>query len=362
MYGLIMAGGVGKRFWPMSRVRRPKQFLDLFGEHSMIRMTLDRLLPLIRPENIIVVTNKNQISLTKKHLPDLPPENIIGEPLGKDTAPCIGLGALCAVIQDPEAVQIVLPADHLITDVKEFQRIVKQGSELASKKDCLITIGIRPTRPETGYGYIQWDEKPAEEYLPKEFHNKGFLKVKTFAEKPNLATAKRFIESGDFLWNSGIFIWKATTILHELEESLPELHDSLMQVKKYIRKQRFNRALLTAYREIKSISIDYGVMEKSQNVFLLKGEFGWNDVGSWSEFYKLNDKDDSGNVTLGRSELRDSKNNLVISDKSLVAAVGVEDLVIVETNDVLLVCPRHRSQDVKEIVDYLTRKNLKKFL
>jgi len=362
MYGIIMAGGIGKRFWPMSCKKKPKQFLYLFGSQSMIRMTFDRLQPLISPKNILVITNKNHKKLTEKHLPGLPPENIIGEPMGKDTAPCIGLSALLTMAQDPEAVQVVLPADHLITDIKEFQRIIALGAELASQKDCLITIGIKPTRPETGYGYIQWDSISDEKILPKQFYTKDILKVKTFAEKPNLATAKRFMESGDFLWNSGIFIWKAKTILHELEESLPELHDSLMQVKKHINKKAFSRALLTAYRQIKSISIDYGVMEKSQNVFLLKGDFGWSDVGSWEAFYKLKDKDSSGNVIIGTSELLDSSNNLIISDKNLVAAIGIEDMVIINTNNIVLICPRNRSQDVKGIVDYLTRKNLKKFL
>lgn len=362
MHALIMAGGIGKRFWPMSRTKRPKQFLNLFGDDSMIRMTFDRLQPLIKPEKIVIITNKHQKDLTIKHLPGLPPENIICEPLGKDTAPCIGLGALHAISQDPDAVQIVLPADHLIKDVKEFQRIMEEAAELAAKKDCLITVGIKPSRPETGYGYIQWDDRGADDYLPEEFHGKGFLKVKTFAEKPNLATAKRFIHSGDFLWNSGIFIWKAKTILNEMEESLPEIHDSLMQVKKYFGKKGFQKALLTAYRQIKSISIDYGIMEKSHNVFLLKGDFGWSDVGSWAEFFNLKDKDESGNVIIGQCELRDSKNNLVISDKGLIAGVGIEDFVIVQSDNVVLLCPRNRSQEIKEIVDFLTRKNMSKYL
>ena len=180
MYGIIMAGGIGKRFWPMSCKKRPKQFLNLFGSRSMIQMAFDRLQPLINPENIFVITNKNHRKLTEKHLPDLPPENIIGEPMGKDTAPCIGLSALLTMVQDPEAVQVVLPADHLITGVEEFQRIISLGAELASQKDCLITIGIKPNRPETGYGYIQWDPAPAEKNLPKQFNNKDIIKVKTF--------------------------------------------------------------------------------------------------------------------------------------------------------------------------------------
>ena len=362
MYGLIMAGGVGKRFWPMSRNKSPKQFLSLFSDQSMIQMACDRLQPLIRPENIFIITNKRQVRLAERHLPGIPVENIIGEPIGKDTAPCIGLGALFAETLDPEAVQIVLPADHLITNVPEFQRILTLAAELASHKDCLITIGIKPTRPETGYGYIQWDQKPTDELLPNQFRSKGFLKVKAFAEKPNLTTAQRFIESGDFLWNSGIFIWKARVILQEIEEHLPELYDSLTDVKAHLNKRGFRRSLITAYREINSISIDYGVMEKSQNVFMLKGDFGWSDVGSWEEYYRLREHDANGNVVIGRSELRNAKNNLVISDKNLIAAIGIEDMVIVNVDNAVLVCPRNKVQNIKEIVDYLTRKDVQEYL
>jgi len=362
MYGLIMAGGVGKRFWPMSRNKSPKQFLELFSHRSMIQMTYDRLQPLILPEHIFVVTNKQQVKLTEHHLPGIPQKNIIGEPIGKDTAPCIGLGALFALAQDPQAVLAVLPADHLITNVPEFQRIISSAASLAAEKDCLITIGIKPTRPETGYGYIQWDQKPAEEFLPEQFRHKGFLKVKAFAEKPNYTTAQQFIESGDFLWNSGIFIWKARTILQEIEEHLPELYDSLMDIKRHLFKRGFRRSLITAYREITSISIDYGVMEKSQNVFMLKGDFGWSDVGNWGEYYRLREHDQNGNVIIGQSELRDAKNNLIISDKNIIAAIGIDNMVVVNVENAILVCPCSRVQEIKEIVDHLTRKNIQEYL
>jgi len=362
MYGIIMAGGVGKRFWPMSRVGQPKQFLKLFGERNMIQMTYDRLASITPPENIIVITNEKQKKLTADALPDLPAENIIAEPLGKDTAPCIGLGALLAMEKDPDAVMVVLPADHLIHDIDEFHHVLTISTELAAVEDCLITIGIKPHRPETGYGYIQIDEESGNETLPDKFKDKEIFKVKTFAEKPNLATAKRFIESGDFLWNSGIFIWKAKTILREIEELLPELYDSLIEVKAHIGTPDLARALLHAYRQIKSISIDYGVMEKAENVLLIKGNFGWSDVGSWEEYFNLNEKDGEGNVVIGSCELRDSFNNLIISDKKLVAAIGLHDMIVVNTDNVLFLCPRGASQKVKELVDYLTKKQMNKFL
>jgi len=362
MYGIIMAGGVGKRFWPMSRNRRPKQFLKLFGERSMIQMTYDRLQPVIPPENILVITNKKQVKLTAGHLAELPGHNIIAEPVGKDTAPCIGLGAILAMHNDPESVMVVLPSDHLITDVREFQRIIKMGADLAADNDYLITIGIEPTRPETGYGYIQIDSNSKAPPLSEKFQNKDIFRVKTFAEKPNLETAKRLIESGDFMWNSGIFIWKAQAILREIEELLPELFETLMEIKAHIGKKSFDRALLRAYRPVMSISIDYGVMEKARNVFLIKGTFGWSDVGNWEEFYKQSTKDKYGNVIIGTAEVTNSHNNLIISDEKLVAATGLNNMTVVNTSNAVLVCPRNNSQQVKEIVDSLHRKRMKRFL
>lgn len=362
MYGIIMAGGVGKRFWPLSRQERPKQFLKLFGDRSMIQMTYDRLQPLITPENIFVITNKVQKDLTIQDLPGLPESNIVSEPLGKDTAPCIGVGAIMALERDPDAVMAVLPADHLITDEDKFREILKTGEELARANDCLITIGIEPTRPETGYGYIQIVNNEHDTGIPKELYNRGIYKVKTFAEKPNLDTAKRFIQSGDFLWNSGIFIWKASTIISYISDLLPELHDSLMTLTSHINKDSFDDALLTEYRQIKSKSIDYGVMEKAQNVFLLKASFDWSDVGSWEEYYNLAEKDGSGNVLIGNSKVLDSDSNLIYGSKKLIAGFGLEDMIVVDTDDVTLICPRGDSQKVKQLFDFLKQQKLDSYL
>ncbi|MCP4727935.1 MAG: NTP transferase domain-containing protein [bacterium] len=360
--GIIMAGGIGKRFWPVSRISRPKQFLNLYGEKNMLQMTFDRLQPIIKKEDIFVITNKNHVELTSKNLPDIPAGNVVGEPLGRDTAPCIGLSAILALNKDPDAVQVVLPADHLITNVDEFQRIIQLGAELASDCNCLITIGIEPTRPETGYGYIQYDDRITDSKLPEKFRGKDFGKVKAFAEKPNLATAKRFIESGDFLWNSGIFIWKASAILNEIGEHLPDLYDSLFRLEDHVGKPSFEKELLKSYREIKSISIDYGVMEAASHVYVIKGDLGWSDVGSWEEYYKLNDKDRNGNVVVGECEMLDATNNLIISDDILVAAIGLDDFVIVNSGNAILICPKDRTQDIKGMVDKLNKQDLTDYL
>ncbi|MFC1555740.1 mannose-1-phosphate guanylyltransferase [candidate division KSB1 bacterium] len=361
MYGIIMAGGIGKRFWPMSRTTRPKQFLRLFSENSMIRMTYERLLPIMKNEDIFIITNKKQNKLTAAELPEIPKSNIVCEPLGKDTAPCIGLGALFAIEKDPDAVIAVLPADHLIKDETQFRKVLKTAGEFAAAEECLVTIGIEPTRPETGYGYIQIDES-SKTSVPEAYNNNGIYKVKAFAEKPNIETAKRFIESGDFLWNSGIFIWKAQTILQYMEEFLPELYDTLNNLRQYINTSSFNSELLRAYKQIKSISIDYGIMEKAHDVFLVRGDFGWSDVGSWEEYYNIKDKDENGNVCSGTCVTVDSNNNLIISDNKLVTAIGMKDMIVVNTKDVMLICPRGDSQKVKTLVDKLTRKQLTKYL
>ncbi len=360
--GIIMAGGVGKRFWPVSRISKPKQFLSLYGSKNMLQMTFDRMQPLMKKENIFVITNKNHVELTKQNLPDIPEGNVVGEPLARDTAPCIGLSAILAMSKDPDAVQVVLPADHLITNVEEFQRIIKLGAELATECNCLITIGIEPTRPETGYGYIQYDAKIADTKLPEDFRGKNIVKVKAFAEKPNLATAKRFMESGDFLWNSGIFIWKASAILNEIGEHLPDLYDSLFRLEDHVGKPSFDNELLKSYREIKSISIDYGVMEDASHVYVIKGNLGWSDVGSWEEYYKLHDKDRHGNVIVGECEMLDANNNLIISEDKLIAAIGMDDFVIVNSGNAVLICPKDRTQDIKALVDKLGRQDLTNYL
>ncbi len=351
-----MAGGSGKRFWPWSRDKNPKQFLNIFSKKSLIEETVDRLKSLVKNEDIYIITTSSQKKKTAELIKNIPKENIISEPIGRDTATCIGLGAVFMKEKNPDEVQVVLPSDHLINNVEAFRNVLKKAEKLAAEKNCLVTIGIKPTHPNTGYGYIQYNVDK------KEKLDEGIYKVKTFAEKPNLETAQRFLESGDFLWNSGIFVWKISKILSEIEKSLPELYHELMLIEKYPNKKNIYSMIRKMYSRIRSISIDYGIMEKAKDVYVIKADFGWNDVGSWSEVYRLGKKDKNNNVNMGNVVLRESKGNLIYSKKKLLTGIDINDMIIIDTNDVLLVCPKDKSQNVKELVDYLKRKDMKEFL
>lgn len=356
MYAVIMAGGVGTRFWPRSRNKQPKQLLKILDEQTMIQETVSRLEDLVPREKICVVSTEPQMKEINKQLPFLKSENLIIEPKGKNTAPCIGLSAVILKQRDPDAVMAVLPADHRIKNQNQFQKVLAAAAETASKRDCLVTIGIHPTYPSTGYGYVQFNGKV------DEINDVDVFKVKTFAEKPDSITAKRFLDSGDFLWNSGMFVWKVKAILKEIEESMPELYDGLMEIEKYWGTESQDEVIKTVYCQIKSNSIDYGVMEHSENVYVLKGEFDWNDVGSWEEIYKVSPKDDDQNVIIGDHFVKDTKGCLIDSSDRFVAALGIEDLIIIDTKDALLVCRKNMAQNVKDLVDAMKRKNLDQYL
>ena len=356
---VIIAGGVGTRFWPRSREKSPKQFLEIVGKGTMIQNTVKRLEDFVNIRDTFVVTNKVQKSLVGRQLPVLPEENILVEPVGRNTAPCIGLAALHVRLLAPDAVMAVLPADHTIQNEAEFHRILALAVDTAYESSSLITIGIKPTRPETGYGYIQI-------FSDKGDHNpywsKGVLRVKTFAEKPNLQTAERFIASGDFLWNSGMFVWRADAILEQIQKCLPDLFVELMRIEKTIGTSQYQSALEMAYGLIRGISIDYGVMEKADAVYVIPGAFGWNDIGSWDEVRNVSGKDDSSNSITGKVIQRDTTGCLIYSPDKLVATIGVQDLIVINTEDALLICKSDRSQDVKEISDYLRRKQMNEYL
>lgn len=356
LYGIIMAGGSGRRFWPLSRDKSPKQFLPQNGERSMFQATFDRLLPIIDKSHILSIVTLGQGKRVRAIVPSLPEENIIEEPMGKDTALCVGLGAVLCRHRDPNCIQIVIPADHLILDEVKFRETLLLGAHVAEETDSIVTIGIPPRRPETGYGYIQYSIEPMPHYPP------SIHKVITFAEKPNLTTAQRFLKSGDFLWNSGIFIWKVSTILKEFEQSLPEMYEGLMEIERNLDTKKVKTVIKRVYSQSKSISVDYGIMEKTANVCVIKSDFGWSDMGCWEEIYRLGSKDEQGNVIRGTMVLHESFNNLIYGNNRLIAAVGIENLVIVDTQDVLLICRRDRTQDVKEIVENLKRKNYKQYL
>ncbi len=359
VYAVILAGGVGSRFWPRSREKSPKQLLEILTRGTMIQNTVGRITPLVDPKRILVVTNKVQRPAVVKQLTKVPEENIIVEPLARNTAPCIGLASLFIRRMDPDAVMVVLPSDHIMGDEEEFRRVLGLAVWVAYESQRLITIGIHPTRPETGYGYIQVQD---EQEGMNPYFSRGVHKVKTFAEKPNLETAKGFLESGDFLWNSGMFVWSVNAILSHIEQLLPDTWRELQKIDAAIDKDNYNLVVETAYRMIRPISIDYGVMEKANDVFVIRGNFGWSDVGSWDEVYRLGGKDDAGNAVTGRAFLRNTRNTLVHADETFVAAIGVEGLVIIATEDAVLVCRQGESQEVREVVDYLRRKQMTEYL
>jgi len=358
MYIVLMAGGVGTRFWPRSRKAYPKQLLNIVGSKSMLQLTYNRIKPLTTPEKILVITNIEQKPEIEKQLPDIPNDNIVAEPVGRNTAPCIGLAATIIQAKSEEnEVMVVLPSDHLISDTKNFQKTIRVGARYAMYNDYLITLGIQPSYPETGYGYIQMGTKLFSD------RGKQIFKVKTFAEKPNLDTAQRFVKSGDFVWNSGMFIWTVDYILSEINEYLPELGEDLKKIHKSINTSKFNRSVADVYSRTKSISIDYGVMEAAKNVCVIKSDFKWNDLGSWEAVYQISPKDKNGNVLNCKDQvLIDSKNNYFYSKKKILAAVGIDDLIIVDMDDAILVCNKEDSQRVKLIVEYLYRKEKDQYL
>lgn len=352
MFAVIMAGGVGKRFWPKSRKKHPKQLLNILDEKSLIQKTVARLNPLLPNDRIFIVSNQSQKKEIHKQLPLLSEGNLIVEPKSKNTAPCIGLAALFIQQIDPEAVMIVLPADHLITSEALFLNSLKVGAKVAVERDCLVTLGISPSYPATGYGYIQFNQQL------DIIDDITLLKVKTFAEKPNTATAERFIESGEFLWNSGIFIWKCSKILREIEEHLPHLYDGLDEIRQALGTPKQDETIHRVYCQIKSISIDYGVMENAQDVVVLRGEFGWNDLGSWDEVYHISKKDGNSNVLVGQHLIKDSRGCYIDAPNKCIAVMGLDNLVVVDTEDVILICPRERAQDVKDFVEMAKRREL----
>ncbi len=344
VYAVVMAGGVGSRFWPRSKEKTPKQLLKIFGNNTMIQDTVNRLYGIVEKENIYVITNKIQKDEIAAQLPQIPIENIIEEPFGRNTAACIGLAATIIGNKTKDGVTIILPADHIIKDIESFHETLKRAVKFAYNSEGLVTIGIKPTRPETGYGYIQIDEKPFEE----EIH-----KVLTFAEKPNYATAVRFMESGDFFWNSGMFIWRVDVIIDEIRRLMPELYEGLESIKAEIGTAKYESTLTNVYGLLRNISIDYGIMEKSQKVYLTKGEFSWSDVGSWEEVYQLSEKNGEGNTTIGSVYTEMTVDSYIYSPEKFTAVIGAENLIVINTKDALLICRRDKTQEVKKVVDHL---------
>ncbi|MBM7556930.1 mannose-1-phosphate guanylyltransferase [Halanaerobacter jeridensis] len=350
---LIMAGGVGSRFWPLSREDKPKQFLNLVDEdRSMIQATVDRISKLTIKDNVFIATNDKYVEQMQEHLPEVPLENITIEPMRKNTAACIGLASLYMEQKDPEAVMVVLPSDHLILDEERFLDTVESAVDIAEQGDNLVTLGIEPTHPETGYGYIDYRAKY------DEINGNEVFEVNAFTEKPNKETAENFVEDGTYLWNSGMFVWKVSTIRKMFKEYMPKLHEGLEKMKEGIGTDEEKDILKEEFEKLDSISIDYGIMEKAKNIYVIPGSFGWDDIGSWPALERVEKRDKNGNVIKGRHIGIDTKNTIVHGNGKIVTTVGLEDIVIVDTEDAILVCDKKRAQEVKEIRNLLSDKGL----
>ncbi|HEX6983026.1 MAG TPA: mannose-1-phosphate guanylyltransferase [Balneolaceae bacterium] len=360
LHAVIMAGGAGTRFWPRSTEAHPKQFLNIFGDRTMLQATVDRIEKLIPSKNVWVITNDRYVDLVQQQLPDVPGGNIVGEAVAKNTAPCVALAAALIQNQDPDATMVVLPADHRIGEPEKFISILETAAAKAEDAETLVTIGIEPDRPETGYGYIEFDKKSSETHSGLEVK-----KVNQFREKPDQKTAEGFVDSGNFLWNSGMFIWGASTILEQFKKHLPEIHKHVENLSASIGSDHQKEAIDEFYHGCPSISVDYGIMERAETVFVVPGSFGWNDVGSWKAVYDLREKDTNGNaVQTETAAMANSNNNLIYSKSGkMIALVGVDNLAVVETDDAILVCNLDEAQGVKDVVNKL-RKNdeMKKFL
>jgi len=354
MYAVIMAGGRGTRFWPRSTEKRPKHLLEVFGSKSLLRETFERIRPLVPVENIIVVTGQGHVRDVRRQLPEIPGENVLIEPEGRNTAPCIGLAAINLLRKDPTGTMIVLPADHYIADRESFLSAIDAAARTA-EIGGLVAVGVKPRGPETGYGYVEKGEPSGLKKGVKVY------RARSFREKPDLRKAKEFVRSNRFLWNSGIFAWKASVILDAIQSNLPELHRGLLEIKKALGSRGEKSVIRKVYRSIEPVSIDYGVMEKSRDVFLVEGSFGWSDVGSWDALLDLLPGDDNENVIIGNAVSIDAEKSYVYSPDRLVALLGVKDLIIVDTPDSLLICRRGMSQDVKKIVDHLEKKKMIKY-
>ncbi len=354
-YCVIMCGGIGSRFWPYSRQDKPKQFIDFFGTgRSLLQMTYDRMVPIVDPANIIVVTNAQYASLVGEQLPELKPSQILQEPVRRNTAPCVAWAAYHILARDPEASIMVTPSDHLITREREFEKSILHGFEFIESHDALLTLGIRPTRPETGYGYIQ---------IGKEVEP-GVNKVKTFTEKPDRSLAEVFVESGEFFWNSGMFLWKGKAIKEALERYAPDITRIFDAGSKLFATEAEEEFIHTNFPACLSISIDYAVMEKADNVYVECVDFGWNDLGTWSTLYDNSPRNRDGNVTQNCRVLAyGSKGNIfAVPGEKLVVVDGLHDYIIADSGDVLLICPKSEEQRIKLMVNDVKEKYGDKYL
>lgn len=356
---LIMAGGKGERFWPKSRLNLPKQFLSLTDDgKTMIQLTVERIRPLVNLEDVYIATNKSYKELVKEQLPGLPEKNILCEPVGRNTAPCIGLGAThvlhqCEKYGEEDATMIVLPSDHLIKSNEVFIETFTKACQVAESGANLVTVGITPNYPETGYGYIQYD---------KAKNTNDAFEVSKFVEKPDLETAKGYLASGDYLWNSGMFVWRASTIMDCFKQFMPGTYEGLLTIKDAIATAHEDEVLCETFPTLESQSVDYGIMEKADNIFILPGNFGWDDVGSWLAVGRIKKNDEDGNVVSGNVVTVNSKGCVLEGSKKLIATVGLRDMVVVDTEDAILISTKENAGEIKQVLAKLREEGKTQYL
>lgn len=354
-YAVIMAGGRGTRLWPKSRISKPKQTLKLFGDTSLFQDAVDRILPLFNYNQVLLITNAEQATILSNQVQNLNPDNIILEPEGRGTAPCIGLAALHLIKRDSDAVMAILTADHLIQEKETFRKALKTAYSLA-EKGHLVTLGIKPISPSTGYGYIKQGEKINEK------NDFQVYLVSEFTEKPNISTAMKMLESGLYSWNSGMFIWRVDRILEEFQKQMPDLYSGLMEIMDSIDTDEYEHVLHKIWPTIEKQTIDYGIMEGAENVVVLPVDIGWSDIGSWSSLAEIYEKDVDGNTFKTEYICIDTKNTLVIGEDRLVAMIGINNLIIIDTEDALLICSKDSTQKVREIVKEIESKENRFYL
>ena len=353
VYGVIMAGGGGTRFWPLSRHKEPKQRLNLTGKDLMINETIDRVATVADPDHIYIVTNVDQAPKMKEATAGrIDPSRILSEPSARNTAACVGYAAMEILKKHGDGIMAIFPADHYIRNEAEFTRVLKLAAVEAEKKGDLVTLGIRPTFPSTGYGYIKFDARDRGEVK----------KAEEFKEKPDLETAKSYLESGCYAWNSGMFVWKASVILEHFKTLLPEVYSCLERIGDAMNTPAEETVIEEVYPQIPSVSVDYGIMEKSSDIRVISADFGWDDVGSWENLGVLYDEDDDGNIFAGKHLAIDTKSCITYSKKRLIATCGVENLIIVETDDAVMVIDRSRAQDVKLFEKALRENGMEEYL
>ncbi len=344
---VIMAGGRGERFWPQSRINRPKQFLSLTSDgETMIQKTVGRLSSLVEISDIFIVTNKNYVGIVREQIPSLPEENILAEPASRNTAPCIGLAAnVISKKYGEDTIMLVLPSDHLIKFNALFINTLKQAISVAEKGDNIVTIGVIPTYPEPGYGYIHFSNSNSE--------FSDIYKVIKFVEKPNIELAKKYVNSGEYLWNSGIFVWKVSTVLNNIKEFIPDIFKGLEDIFKFYGTENFEKILNDTFPTLQSISIDFGIMESARKIFTIPGNFGWDDVGSWLALERINSTNEYGNVVEGDVISIGTKHSTIIGGTRLIATVGIDNLIVVDSDDAVLICSKESTQDIKKITETL---------